>query len=100
LPADVAAAVFVGLGVVLDDEAAGAAHHVQADQFAPVVELVALFDGQDGVDPALVLALELGLADAVFAHVPLGTNADVGLFVDEQAQLADRSAWSCCTAWR
>jgi hypothetical protein len=92
--------VFVGLGVVLDDEAARAPHHVQANQLAPVVELIALFDGQDGVDPALVLALELGLADAVLAHVPLGANADVGLFVDEQAQLATGRAWSCCRAWR
>jgi hypothetical protein len=87
LAADEAAAVFVGLGVVLDDEAARATHHVQANQFAPVVELIALFDGQDRVHTALVLAFELGLADAVLAHVPLGTNADVGPFVDEQAQL-------------
>ena len=85
--ADEAAAMLVGLGVVLEDEAARAAHHVQANQFAPVVELVAFFNGKDGVHTALVFALKLGFTDSVFAHVPLGADTNVGLLINEQAQL-------------
>ena len=69
---------------MFDDEAAGAPHHVEADQLAPVIELVALFDGEYRVDLALVFALELGFADAVLAHEVFGAQADVGLLVDEQ----------------
>ena len=79
--------MLVGLGVVLKDKAARAAHHVQANQFAPVVELVAFFNGKDGVHTALVLALKLGFTDSVFAHVPLGADTNVGLLINEQAQL-------------
>ena len=82
-----AAPLFIGLGVVLDDEAAGAAHHVEANQLAPVVKFLTLLNRQNGVDPALVLALKLGFADTSLAHVVFGANADVGFFVDKQAQL-------------
>ena len=84
----VAAPLLIRLGVVLDDEAARAPHHVQANQLAPIIELVALLDGENRVGLALVLALELRVPQTELSHVVLGADADVGLLVDEQPQLA------------
>ena len=38
-----AAPIFVLFSIVLNDEAARAAHHIQPDEFAPVVKFFALF---------------------------------------------------------
>ena len=75
----------IGLGVVLLDEAARAAHHVQAHQLAPVVGVLALLERGQRANGALMAADELGLAE--LAEQPLRPNADVLVLGDEQAEL-------------
>ena len=75
-------------GVVAFDEAAGAADHEQAHQFAPVVGVTAFLEGGEAVDRALMAAGELvRAAVAVAAEVFLGPDADDIVGIQEQAKL-------------
>lgn len=76
--------------MVGNDEAASAAHHVEPDQLAPVVQFVAFLHGLDRMRWALVLALELGITDALLAHEVLSPDAKIGLLLNEKAQLAGK----------
>ena len=82
---ELASGLRVGLGVVLLDEAAGAADEEEAHEFAPVVGIVAFLEGCEGADAALVAAQELGFAQ--LAQVLLRADAQVLLLQDEQAEL-------------
>ena len=75
----------VGLGVVVLNEAARAADQVQAHQLAPVVGVVALLEGGQRANRALMAADELGLAD--LPQQSLGADADVAILGDEQPKL-------------
>ena len=75
----------VGVGVVVLDEAAGSADHVEPHQLAPVVGVLALLEGGEGADRTLVAADELGLAE--LAQQLLRADAEVLIFRDEQPQL-------------
>lgn len=75
----------VRVGVIVLNEAARAAHHVQAHQLPPVIGMLALLEGRQGAYGALVLADELGFAH--LAELPLGANPQVFVFLHEQAQL-------------
>ena len=81
-------------GVVGNDEAAGSTNHVETNQLAPVVKLIALLNGENRVDPALMFALKLGFGQSEFAHEAFRPNSDIGFFVDEQAQLARQVGFS------
>ncbi len=80
-----AVAAGIGLGIVVLDEAARAAHEVQPHQLAPVVGVGALLDGGDRLEPALVPADELGLAQ--LPQQALGPDAEVRILFDEESKL-------------
>ena len=75
-------------GVVALDEAARAADHEQAHEFAPVVGVVAFLEGGEAIDGALMAAGEfVRAAVAVAAQVFLGPDADHVVGIQEQAKL-------------
>ena len=92
-----AVALGIELGVVLLDEAAGAADQIEPHQIAPVVGVLALLEGGQRPHRALVSPDELRLAE--FAKELLGANADVLLLVDEQPQLV-RQVQVGLVVWR
>ena len=75
----------VGLGVVVLDEAARAADQVQPHQIPPVVGILALLEGGQRPDGALVPPDELGFAH--LAQQCLGPDADVLVLGHEQPKL-------------
>ena len=75
---------------MLQDEAARASNHVQANQFAPIIKLITFFYGHNGIGFALPSAFKLGFAEPRLAHVVLRAYANVGFFVNKQAQLAGK----------
>jgi hypothetical protein len=79
---------FVGLGVIVLNEAAGPPHHEKAHEFAPVVGFLAFFKGGQRAHRALMAADELGLAQR--ADKFLRANAEVLVFGDEEAELVGK----------
>ncbi|OQC24337.1 MAG: hypothetical protein BWX70_02640 [Verrucomicrobia bacterium ADurb.Bin070] len=80
-----ARALRIELGVVLLDEAAGAADEIEPHEVAPIVGVLAFLECSERPDRTLMTADKLRLAD--FAKQPLGANADILLLVDKQAEL-------------
>ena len=75
-------------GVVALNEAAGAANHEQAHEFAPVVGVSAFFEGRQAVDRALVAAGKfVRAAVAVAPEIFLWPDADNIVWTHEQAEL-------------
>ena len=75
-------------GVVAFDEAARAADHEEAHQFAPVVGMGAFFEGGEAIDGALMAAGKLvRAAVTVAADVFLGAYADDIVWIHEQTKL-------------
>ena len=75
-------------GVVAFNEAAGAADHEEAHQFAPVVSVGAFFEGGQAVDRALVAAGKfVRPAVAVAPEIFLWPDADNIVWIHEQAEL-------------
>ena len=79
-------AALILLGVMLHDEAACAAHHVEAHQIAPIIGIAAFLEGGERTYRALVAADELMLA-AEFCQQLFWTHTDVDVFTQEQGQL-------------
>jgi hypothetical protein len=75
----------VELGVVLLNKAARPPHEIQPHQLAPIVRVLALFEGGQRTHRALMAAKELRFAQ--IAQVPLGASADVLGFVHKQTEL-------------
>ena len=71
---------------MLHDEAARAAHHVQTHEIAPVIGNFALLECRQRSHATLVTTDEFVLATQ-FGQQLFRTNADVGIFIQEQGQL-------------
>ena len=76
----------VGFGVVVADETAGAAHHKEAHEFAPVVGVFAFFKGFEGAEGGLMAADKFNFTK--FAEEAFGADAKIGRFGDKEAKLA------------
>ncbi len=72
---------WVEFGVVLLDEAAGAADQIQSHEVAPVVSVLAFLECRERPDWALVSADEFGLSQ--LPKKPLRPDADVPGLVNE-----------------
>jgi hypothetical protein len=80
------AVALVGLGVVLDNERAGAPDKEEAHDLSPVVGLLAFLEcGEGGKRDVRVFEAEIGLAYE--AEHGLGSDAKVGLFGEEKSEL-------------
>ena len=71
---------------MLHDEAAGAAHHVEAHQLPPVVRVLALVEGGQGAYRALMAGGE-GVFPAQGGDLALRADADVGVLLEEEGEL-------------
>src|SRR5947209_9639866 len=71
---------------MLLDEAAGAAHEVEAHQLTPIVGMRAFLERGQRAHRTLMATDEFGLAELL--EIPLRPNAQVVIGRDEQAKLA------------
>ena len=82
-----AARLGVGQGIVFLDEAARAAHHVEAHEVAPIVGVFALFKGGERAHRTLVTHVEGAFADGTEQFFGANTEVFGGVFGEEEAQL-------------
>ena len=77
----------VGLGIVVFDEGTGTANQKKFHQFLPVLLTLTALKCLDTPNEVFVLLSKLALTTNL-ADVGFGTNAQIGVIIDEQAQLA------------